>query len=702
MSRTIDRLRKSFQIVLQSLVGGREQTSNDVLAALSVHAAKKTNCTVQISETSQVVKQSRIQSVHAQSQLQKKHFRGSWLETNVVENKELEAHGGNPRGKVSASASKRSCIWIAAYARTMSGTLRQFLSIEREKSFILHEPCQLPEQFSGVPLVGSKGSDAAWRVQCITDMIDCNFSRVRTFHKNVFVSKPNVSCELASSAIIKTISIHDLRNTVLPLLEANFNLRVVYIVRDPRAIWKSQQKAFRKKTVDQTWVLKQCRQMNANKLVFHKRLHTVFFDDMVSAPLTYLAALSERLGLHFGRNHEKWIQMAFNNRNCKEQTYSNCRVNSGLGKFKWQASISTEELQMFHKNSDCRAVFQYYNWTSHFSDQLLGFDNIAKYFVDIRARLRMITAFLRHFVSGPQIDLTHNIKVLPSPPSPDVAKATIREMARFTWLNYRHLAFGHDEITPDDGKPRDNWGLHAVTLVDALSTLWIMDLKFEFREGVDFFGAIFSRLMSSRSGLRSLFELNIRLLGGLLGAHSLCFDKDPSYATKLLGYATEVGTRFLPAFRERVLPCEMIEISSGKIACRDSGIVLAQMGSFSLEFRYLSYHSGNPIFKELADRTMEAIMMANDRGLVSNRLSLSNRTAPLFLQRVVEQGQRWSLGANGDSYYEQVNGVIKCDVRFCTYVITVFICISRGLCFQVSAEDVSVVLSTIRGRDVFA
>ncbi len=289
-----------------------------------------------------------------------------------------------------------------------------------------------------------------------------------------------------------------------------------------------------------------------------------------------------------------------------------------------------------------------------------------------------------------------------SPPSPEVAKATIREMARFTWLNYRHLAFGHDEITPDDGKPRDNWGLHAVTLVDALSTLWIMDLKFEFREGVDFFGAIFSRLMSSRSGLRSLFELNIRLLGGLLGAHSLCFDKDPSYATKLLGYATEVGTRFLPAFRERVLPCEMIEISSGKIACRDSGIVLAQMGSFSLEFRYLSYHSGNPIFKELADRTMEAIMMANDRGLVSNRLSLSNRTAPLFLQRVVEQGQRWSLGANGDSYYEQVNGVIKCDVRFCTYVITVFICISRGLCFQVSAEDVSVVLSTIRGRDVFA
>ena len=102
---------------------------------------------------------------------------------------------------------------------------------------------------------------------------------------------------------------------------------------------------------------------------------------------------------------------------------------------------------------------------------------------------------------------------------------------------------------------RDNWGHYAVTLVDALSTLHIMGLHKEFREGVNFLDENLDSLISTKyvflnkilqqnkndlvqnvfcdtdflifemnrkGGTQSLFELNIRLLGGLNSAHSLC------------------------------------------------------------------------------------------------------------------------------------------------------------------------------------
>ena len=83
-----------------------------------------------------------------------------------------------------------------------------------------------------------------------------------------------------------------------------------------------------------------------------------------------------------------------------------------------------------------------------------------------------------------------------------------------------------------------------------------MGLKDEFRDGVKYLDDhLSSMIINSRTGQQSLFETNIRLLGGLDGAHSLCLQEEPALAKVLLRLAKEVGDRFMPAFDKSILPC---------------------------------------------------------------------------------------------------------------------------------------------------
>ena len=53
------------------------------------------------------------------------------------------------------------------------------------------------------------------------------------------------------------------------------------------------------------------------------------------------------------------------------------------------------------------------------------------------------------------------------------------------------------------------------------------------------------------------------MLGGLNGAHSMCLAEDAASARVLIRLAEEVGDRFLPAFKGRLLPCGSIEMGTG-------------------------------------------------------------------------------------------------------------------------------------------
>ena len=64
----------------------------------------------------------------------------------------------------------------------------------------------------------------------------------------------------------------------------------------------------------------------------------------------------------------------------------------------------------------------------------------------------------------------------------------VRESTQHFWKNYKQYAFGCDELAPVTKQCKNNWGGVGMTLIDSLDTLWIMDLKEEFFEAVDYVG----------------------------------------------------------------------------------------------------------------------------------------------------------------------------------------------------------------------
>lgn len=52
----------------------------------------------------------------------------------------------------------------------------------------------------------------------------------------------------------------------------------------------------------------------------------------------------------------------------------------------------------------------------------------------------------------------------------------VRDAFRHAWKGYREHAWGHDELRPVSKSYSDWFGL-GLTLIDALDTLWILELK---------------------------------------------------------------------------------------------------------------------------------------------------------------------------------------------------------------------------------
>lgn len=57
----------------------------------------------------------------------------------------------------------------------------------------------------------------------------------------------------------------------------------------------------------------------------------------------------------------------------------------------------------------------------------------------------------------------------------------MREAFKHAWKGYKDYAWGHDELKPISKSFGEWFGL-GLTLIDALDTMWIMDLK----EGINF------------------------------------------------------------------------------------------------------------------------------------------------------------------------------------------------------------------------
>uniref|UniRef100_A0A8C1LS54 alpha-1,2-Mannosidase n=1 Tax=Cyprinus carpio TaxID=7962 RepID=A0A8C1LS54_CYPCA len=155
----------------------------------------------------------------------------------------------------------------------------------------------------------------------------------------------------------------------------------------------------------------------------------------------------------------------------------------------------------------------------------------------------------------------------------------------------------------------------------------------------------------------SVFETNIRVLGGLLGAHVMADvlkqrgERMQWYRDELLHMAKELGFRLLPAFNTTSgLPYPRVNLRYGVVSPlsrtgTESDTCTACAGTMILEFAALSRLSGDPIFEENARKAMDVLWEKRQRGsdLVGTVINIHNGD---WVRR--DSG----VGAGIDSYYE--------------------------------------------------
>ncbi|KAI5361428.1 Putative glycoside hydrolase family 47, six-hairpin glycosidase-like superfamily [Septoria linicola] len=180
----------------------------------------------------------------------------------------------------------------------------------------------------------------------------------------------------------------------------------------------------------------------------------------------------------------------------------------------------------------------------------------------------------------------------------------IKEATKHAWKGYRDIGWGFDEVAPVSGYGKNSFNGWGATLVDSLDTLWIMGLVSEFEDAVNQTSYI-DFTTSSRNDI-PLFEVTIRYLGGLIAAYDVSGQK---YRV-LLDKAVELAEILYSAFDT---PNRMPETyyywkpAFSKNGHRASTrVVLAELGTLSLEFTRLSQLTKEPKYYDAIARITDA------------------------------------------------------------------------------------------------
>lgn len=212
------------------------------------------------------------------------------------------------------------------------------------------------------------------------------------------------------------------------------------------------------------------------------------------------------------------------------------------------------------------------------------------------------------------------------------------------WKNYRAKAWMHDELKPITGGARDTFGGWAATLIDALDTLWIMGFEEEFRssmkdvEKIDFGTTPLEEV--------NVFETTIRHLGGLLSAYELSGEE------VLLTKAKEVGEMLYHAFdtpnhmpKTRWNPHKK---GKGERQVADTRVLVAEIGSLSMEFTKLSQITKDPKWYDAIARVTQVFERGQDKTKIPGMWPIVvNAQKTLF-----NEDNAFTLGAMADSTYE--------------------------------------------------
>uniref|UniRef100_U5ES93 alpha-1,2-Mannosidase n=1 Tax=Corethrella appendiculata TaxID=1370023 RepID=U5ES93_9DIPT len=243
-------------------------------------------------------------------------------------------------------------------------------------------------------------------------------------------------------------------------------------------------------------------------------------------------------------------------------------------------------------------------------------------------------------------------------------KEEAKEMFYHAYHAYMKSAYPADELMPltcsgrrrgiteSRGDMDDILGNFSMTLVDTLDTLVILGDLEEFEHAVKL---VIKDVQFDNDIIVSVFETNIRMVGGLLSAHILAeyIQKQENlmtwYRGELLEMAKDLGYRLLPAFNTTTgIPHARVNLKYGMKtdALRHSReTCTACAGTILLEFAALSRLSGEPIFEAKAHTAMDALWKIRHRSsdLMGTILNVHSGD---WIRR--DSG----VGAGIDSYYE--------------------------------------------------
>ncbi|GAO14167.1 hypothetical protein UVI_02037500 [Ustilaginoidea virens] len=222
-------------------------------------------------------------------------------------------------------------------------------------------------------------------------------------------------------------------------------------------------------------------------------------------------------------------------------------------------------------------------------------------------------------------------------------QAAVRNVFRKSYNAYRTHAWMKDELMPVTAGFRNPFGAWAATLVDALDTLWIMDLRDEFREAARAVAGIDWSV--TPDGAANLFETTIRHLGGLLSAHDLSGDK------ALLAKAVELGEMLYHGFdTPNNLPGFWLNYDEARTGALRAGTndPSASPASLCVEFTRLSQLTGDSKYYDATDRVTRFLQRTQN----STRLPGMWPIALDFRNEAAGADARFTLGALADSLYE--------------------------------------------------
>jgi hypothetical protein len=311
-----------------------------------------------------------------------KHLTG--LAQTALENAKL--------AEAEASALRRA-VWVSGYARSATSTVLSMVTassltgpateaiLEPHRGvYAVFEPCHEGDVLS--PRLQQKGCGGL-----LSALAHCDFSDIQWLHgfKNPHTSghdhladltpaSAGAQCQEADIVAVKTIEHSHFIQDALPTLEANPDMYLIDVVRDPRGIfasWKTTPPFDAwLQTANRTLMADVCRSFAANLKVSHPRVLRVVFERLVALPEQTMRGLYDFLKFPFGESQLAWLRSTFNSKDCSERVaseglqsrFSDCHDNSRSVAARWRDLLDDTELASFASNSDCRKVASFYGF----------------------------------------------------------------------------------------------------------------------------------------------------------------------------------------------------------------------------------------------------------------------------------------------------------------------------------------------------